>query len=71
VHRQDPRYRRHARRGRAQRFLYRGTHPGGDRSLWIKQTLERFPDLELDGEPTRVRALFLNQYNSIPVRRTS
>jgi hypothetical protein len=33
--------------------------------------LERFPDLELDGEPTRVRALFLNQYNSIPVRRTS
>ncbi|QLL07543.1 cytochrome P450 [Mycobacterium vicinigordonae] len=39
--------------------------------LWIQQTLERFPDLELDGDPTRVRALFLNQYNSIPVRRTS
>lgn len=39
--------------------------------LWIQQTLERFPDLELDGEPNRVRALFLNQYNSIPVRRTS
>jgi cytochrome P450 len=38
--------------------------------LWIQQTLERFPDLELDGEPTRVRALFLNQYKSIPVRRT-
>jgi cytochrome P450 len=38
---------------------------------WILQTLERFPDLELDGEPTRVRALFLNQYKSIPVRRTS
>jgi cytochrome P450 len=38
--------------------------------LWIQQTLERFPDLELDGEPTRVRALFLNQYNSIPVRRS-
>jgi cytochrome P450 len=36
---------------------------------WILKTLERFPDLELDGEPTRVRALFLNQYNSIPVRR--
>jgi cytochrome P450 len=36
--------------------------------LWIQQTIERFPDLELDGEPTRVRALFLNQYNSIPVR---
>jgi cytochrome P450 len=39
--------------------------------LWIKQTIERFPDLALDGEPTRVRALFLNQYNSIPVRRAS
>lgn len=39
--------------------------------LWIKQTIERFPDLALDGEPTRVRALFLNQYNSIPVRRGS
>lgn len=39
--------------------------------LWIKQTLDRFPDLELDGEPTRVRALFLNQYNSIPVRRAA
>ena len=39
--------------------------------LWIQQTIERFPDLALDGEPTRVRALFLNQYNSIPVRRAS
>jgi cytochrome P450 len=39
--------------------------------LWIQQTIDRFPDLELDGEPTRVRALFLNQYNSIPVRRAS
>ena len=29
------------------------------------------PDLELDGEPTRVRALFLNQYNSIPVRKVT
>jgi cytochrome P450 len=39
--------------------------------LWIQQTIERFPDLALDGEPTRVRALFLNQYSSIPVRRGS
>jgi cytochrome P450 len=38
---------------------------------WIKQTIDRFPDLQLDGEPTRVRALFLNQYNSIPVRQGS
>src|ERR1700757_305119 len=38
--------------------------------LWIQQTLERFPNLQLDGEPTRVRALFLNQYNSVPVRQS-
>lgn len=39
--------------------------------LWVQRTLERFGDLTLDGEPTRVRALFLNQFKSIPVRRTS
>ena len=38
-------------------------------TIWIEETLKRMPDLELDGECTRVRALFLNQYNSIPVRR--
>lgn len=37
--------------------------------VWIDETLKRMPDLQLDGEPNRVRALFLNQYNSIPVRR--
>lgn len=37
--------------------------------IWIEETLKRMPDLQLDGEPNRVRALFLNQYNSIPVRR--
>lgn len=37
--------------------------------IWIEETLRRMPDLQLDGEPTRVRALFLNQYSSIPVRR--
>jgi len=37
--------------------------------VWIEETLRRLPDLQLDGEPNRVRALFLNQYNAIPVRR--
>jgi cytochrome P450 len=37
--------------------------------VWIEETLKRMPDLQLDGEPNRVRALFLNQYNHIPVRR--
>ncbi|UTI64279.1 cytochrome P450 [Paraconexibacter antarcticus] len=37
--------------------------------VWIEETLERMPDLQLDGEPNRVRALFLHQYNRIPVRR--
>ena len=37
--------------------------------VWIEETLRRMPDLRLDGECQRVRALFLNQYNSIPVRR--
>lgn len=37
--------------------------------VWIEETLRRMPDLRLDGECQRVRALFLNQYNAIPVRR--
>lgn len=36
--------------------------------VWIEETLRRFPDMELAGEPRRVRALFLNQHLSIPVR---
>jgi cytochrome P450 len=39
--------------------------------IWIEETLKRMPDLEIDGECNRVRALFLNQYNAIPVRRGS
>ncbi|HME01695.1 MAG TPA: cytochrome P450 [Solirubrobacteraceae bacterium] len=35
--------------------------------LWIEETLRRFPDLALDGEPTRVNSTFLNQYRTIPV----
>jgi cytochrome P450 len=36
--------------------------------LWIEETLRRFPDLALDGEPTRVSSTFLNQYRTIPVQ---
>jgi cytochrome P450 len=57
--------------GRGKHFCLGANLARLELKLWIQQTLERFPDLELDGEPTRVRALFLNQYNSIPVRRAS
>jgi cytochrome P450 len=57
--------------GRGKHFCLGANLARLELKLWIKRTLERFPDLTLDGEPTRVRALFLNQYNSIPVRRTS
>jgi cytochrome P450 len=57
--------------GRGRHFCLGANLARLELKLWIQQTLARFPDLELDGEPTRVRALFLNQYKSIPVRRTS
>jgi cytochrome P450 len=57
--------------GRGRHFCLGANLARLELKLWIQQTLERFPDLALDGQPTRVRALFLNQYNSIPVRRTS
>jgi cytochrome P450 len=57
--------------GRGRHFCLGANLARLELKLWIKQTLERFPDLELDGKPSRVRALFLNQYKSIPVRRTS
>jgi cytochrome P450 len=57
--------------GRGRHFCLGANLARLELKLWIQETLRRFPDLELDGEPTRVRALFLNQYKSIPVRRTS
>lgn len=57
--------------GRGRHFCLGANLARLELKLWIQQTLERFPNLELDGEPTRVRALFLNQYKSVPVRRTS
>ena len=56
--------------GRGRHFCLGANLARLELQLWIKATLDRFPDLALDGEPTRVRALFLNQYNSVPVRRT-
>jgi cytochrome P450 len=57
--------------GRGKHFCLGANLARLELKLWIQETIERFPDLALDGEPTRVRALFLNQYNSIPVRRAS
>jgi cytochrome P450 len=36
--------------------------------IWIEETLARWPDMAIDGDTQRVKALFLNQYLSIPVR---
>src|SRR5258705_56874 len=57
--------------GRGKHFCLGANLARLELKLWIQKTIERFPGLALDGQPTRVRALFLNQYNSIPVRRTS
>jgi cytochrome P450 len=56
--------------GRGRHFCLGANLARLELQLWIKSTIDRFPDLALDGEPTRVRALFLNQYNSVLVRRT-
>src|SRR6201993_5309034 len=56
--------------GRGKHFCLGANLARLELKLWIQQTLERFPNLQLDGEPTRVRALFLNQYNSLPVRQS-
>ena len=57
--------------GRGKHFCLGANLARLELKIWIQRTLERFPDLALDGEPTRVQALFLNQYNSIPVRRSA
>jgi cytochrome P450 len=57
--------------GRGRHFCLGANLARLELKMWIEQTIERFPDLALDGEPTRVRALFLNQYNSVPVRRST
>jgi cytochrome P450 len=38
--------------------------------LWLEETLQRFPDIALAGEPARLSSTFLNQYRHIPVSLT-
>ena len=57
--------------GRGKHFCLGANLARLELKLWIQETVRRFPDLTLDGDPTRVRALFLNQYKSIPVRRSA
>ena len=39
-------------------------------AIWIEETLRRFPDMQMAGDPVRVNATFLNQHRSLPVRFT-
>ena len=34
----------------------------------IEETLKRYPEIELDGEPVAAQALFVNQLKTLPVR---
>jgi cholest-4-en-3-one 26-monooxygenase len=36
--------------------------------VMIEETLRRYPDIELDGDPVAAEALFVNQLKSLPVR---
>lgn len=54
--------------GRGRHFCLGANLARLELKLWIQKTLERFDNLELAGEPHRVNSLFLNQFNSIPVR---
>jgi cytochrome P450 len=36
--------------------------------IWIEETLAHYPQIALAGRPERIKALFLNQHTSIPVR---
>lgn len=38
--------------------------------VMMEETLRRFPDMQLAGEPVRAKSLFLNQHKSIPVSFT-
>jgi len=55
--------------GRGRHFCLGAALARLELKIWIEETLRRMPDLQLDGDCNRVRALFLNQFNSIPVRR--
>jgi cholest-4-en-3-one 26-monooxygenase len=36
--------------------------------ILIEETLKRYPDIELDGDPMPAQALFVNQLKTLPVR---
>jgi cholest-4-en-3-one 26-monooxygenase len=38
--------------------------------MLLTETLRRFPDIELAGEPTKARSMFLNQLKTLPVKFT-
>jgi cholest-4-en-3-one 26-monooxygenase len=38
--------------------------------VMLEETLRRYPDIELDGDPVAAEALFVNQLKSLPVRLT-
>ncbi len=38
--------------------------------ILIEETLKRYPDIELDGDPLAVESLFINQLKALPVRLT-
>jgi len=38
--------------------------------LLFEETLRRFPDMELAGEPRRTQSVFLNQLKTLPVKFT-
>jgi cholest-4-en-3-one 26-monooxygenase len=38
--------------------------------ILLEETLKRYPDMQLDGEPTWVESPFINQLKTLPVRLT-
>ena len=36
--------------------------------ILFEETLKRYPDIEIDGEPTWVESPFINQLKTLPVR---
>jgi cholest-4-en-3-one 26-monooxygenase len=36
--------------------------------VMIEETLKRYPDMQIDGEPVMAQAIFLNQLVTLPVR---
>ena len=56
--------------GFSDKLRYRWKEARLELKVLLQETLRRFPDIELAGEPTRARSLFLNQLKTLPVRFT-